>query len=81
MPQPRIRRPARVRIVLLVLLVPLALPGCRSVAFYEKAAFANPVMQAEPDAGETHLRQKVHYSREGAIGGIGKTAGGGCGCY
>ena len=55
--------------------------GCRSVAFYEKEAFANPVMQAEPDRGETHFRQKVHYSREASIGGMGEGAGGGCGCY
>jgi hypothetical protein len=58
-----------------------AASGCRGPAYYEKKAFVNPVMRTEPDRGETHLRQKVHYSREAAIGGIGETAGGGCGCY
>ena len=63
------------------LLLSLVTSGCGGVAFYERQAFANPVMQAEPDRSETHFRQKVQYSREAAIGGIGETAGRGCGCY
>ncbi len=55
--------------------------GCENVAFYEKGAFANPQMTAEDGPDELHWRQKVHYSREASIGGMGKTAGGGCGCY
>ena len=58
-----------------------AASGCRGPAFYEKESFENAVMKAEADRGETHLRQKVHYSREAGIGGIGDSAGGGCGCY
>lgn len=67
--------------MLVIVLLGFGIGGCRGPAFYEKEALANPVMLAEPDRGETHLRQKVHYSREAGIGGIGESAGGGCGCY
>ena len=59
----------------------LASTACNTVPFYEKAAFSDPVMTFEEDVTETHFRQKVIYSREGATGGIGSSAGGGCGCY
>jgi hypothetical protein len=67
--------------MLAIALLGLAIGGCRGPAFYQKEAFANPVMLAEPDRGETHLHQKVRYSPEAGIGGIGETAGRGCGCY
>jgi len=66
---------------LLAALSLLASFGCANVPFYAREHLADPVMVEEPDASETHLRQKVLYSREGAIGGIGTGAGGGCGCY
>ena len=66
---------------LLAALLPLSGIGCANVPFYARAHLADPVMQSEPDASETHIRQKVVYSREGAIGAIGTSAGGGCGCY
>ena len=62
-------------------LAALAASGCSTVPFYEKAAFSEPEMSFEEDPTETHFRQKVYYSREGATGGIGSGAGGGCGCY
>jgi len=67
--------------MLCIAMLGFSVSGCRGPAFYEKQSFVNPVMQAEDDRGETHLRQKVHYSREAGTGGIGDTAGGGCGCY
>jgi len=67
---------------LILLLAPIFFAtGCANVPFYERGHLADPVMLTQPDASETHLRQKVVYSREGAIGGIGSSAGGGCGCY
>lgn len=74
---------ARFRRIGLALLAGFALQAtaCTNVAFYEKRAFAEDVMTSEDDPGALHWRQKVHYSREAAIGGMGKTAGGGCGCY
>lgn len=55
--------------------------GCRSVAFYEKRAFSNPLMDLDEGPTEAHWYQKVYYSDEGAAGGFGTSAGGGCGCY
>ena len=59
----------------------LAGGGCRSVAVYEKARLQDPLMKYEASAQETHFYQKVYYSREGSVGGMGSSAGGGCGCY
>ena len=66
-----------------LMLVPLALVtgGCRSVDFYEKQAFSDPVMAFDDGTRETHFLQKVFYSMEGSAGGVGTSAGGGCGCY
>jgi hypothetical protein len=56
--------------------------ACRSpVPFYEKAAFADPVMNMADDPVETHWYAKLYFSLEGSIGGIGTSGGGGCGCY
>ena len=55
--------------------------GCQSVAVYEKARLQDPLMKYEESAQETHFYQKVYYSREGSVGGMGSSAGGGCGCY
>ncbi len=56
--------------------------SCASeVAFYEKAAFADPVMDLADEPLETHWYAKVIFSMEGSIGGIGNGGGGGCGCY
>ncbi len=67
-----------------LLLVGLALPllaGCASVPFYEKGQLQDPIMVLAPDVTEAHAYQKIYYSREGSVGGIGQGAGGGCGCY
>ncbi|MDP6977102.1 MAG: hypothetical protein QF570_00680 [Myxococcota bacterium] len=60
-------------IAILVMLI-ISLGGataCQNLAFYEKAAFANPSMTAEADIDELHMRQQVHDSRKAAIGGCG----------
>jgi hypothetical protein len=58
------------------------LGGCRTeVAFYEKAAFADPVMDMSEEPLETHWYAKLYFSLEGSIGGVGTGGGGGCGCY
>ena len=51
------------------------------IASATKEAFADPVMEFETDGTEVHFHQKVYYSMEGSAGGIGSSAGGGCGCY
>ena len=55
--------------------------GCTKIGFHEKGRILSPLMDLSDSAAETHLYQKVYYSREGSSGGIGSTAGGGCGCY
>ncbi len=55
--------------------------GCNTVEYYEMRAFADPTMELEDGAAETHAYQKIYYSIEGSAGGIGTSAGGGCGCY
>ena len=55
--------------------------GCHTTAFYERQALVGPLMSFEQDPSEVHFYQKCLYSREGAVGGVGDSAGGGCGCY
>jgi len=71
-----------IKLIRLFLLAAFAvLPACNTVEFYEKAAFQDPVMDLGGSGTESHFHQKVFYSMEGSAGGIGSTAGGGCGCY
>ncbi len=55
--------------------------GCRGVEHHQKGRFSTAIMSFDPDGSETHFHQKTYYSREGSAGGIGSSAGGGCGCY
>lgn len=61
--------------------VVLAVSGCVATDFTERRRLTDPIMTLDDSAGETHFHQKVYYSREGSAGGIGGSAGGGCGCY
>lgn len=72
--------PARGILASLLILLP-ALSGCSTVEYYEKERLSDPAMVFETDPTEVHFFQKCYYSREGSAGGIGDTAGGGCGCY
>lgn len=63
------------------LLLVLLLSACSPVAFYEKGRLQDELLVLEDDATEVHAYQKIYYSREGSVGGIGVGAGGGCGCY
>jgi hypothetical protein len=66
----------------IALAIASSLAACRSnVQFYEKAAFADPVMDMAEETRETHWYAKIYFSLEGSIGGIGTSGGGGCGCY
>ena len=56
------------------------LTSCDSVKFYEKERLADPIMVFGAPPSEAHFFAKNTYSREGSVGGIGTTAGGGCGC-
>jgi hypothetical protein len=54
--------------------------GCKVVSPHQREHLAHPSMKAEPDTLEARRRKKLHTAREGAAGGDGKPAGGGCGC-
>jgi len=63
-----------------VLLLP-SMVGCIGpVGQARRARFADPMMALSADPTETYAQQKLHTSREGAAGGDGAAAGGGCAC-
>jgi hypothetical protein len=68
-----------VRSILLVLLA-LSSAGCVIVPQNRRAKLADPIMAFSQDPTETHRKQKLYSTREGAAGGDGVTAGGGCAC-
>lgn len=66
-------------------LVPLALvsavlAGCATVPQNRRARLADPMMGLTDEPLDAVRRQKLYDTREGAAGGDGTTAGGGCGC-
>ena len=64
----------------LVLPLALALGGCVVVPQNRRARLADPMMSLSDDPLEAHRKQKLYSTREGAAGGDGLAAGGGCGC-
>ena len=65
--------------ILLVLGVTLV-AGCAIVPQNRRGLLADPMMALDADPLETHKKQKFYSSREGAAGGDGAVAGGGCSC-
>jgi hypothetical protein len=63
-----------------LLLLLTILSGCAIVPQNRRGRLADPMMQIVPDGLEAHRKQKFYSSREGAAGGDGIAAGGGCGC-
>lgn len=59
-------------------LVVLVVGACVVVPQNRRRHLADPTMQEDPV--EARARDKLHTSREGASGGDGKPAGGGCAC-
>ena len=45
----------------------------------QRERLGDTVMSLEENPAQTHFYQKVFYSMEGSAGGIGTSAGGGCG--
>jgi hypothetical protein len=56
-----------------------ALTAC-TVPQNRRARFADPMMKPVSDDLDAARRQKLYDTREGAAGGDGTPAGGGCGC-
>ena len=60
--------------------VVLALTSCAIVPRNRREHLADPTMQPNEDVLRDRAHAKIHTAREGAAGGDGEPAGGGCGC-
>jgi hypothetical protein len=60
--------------------IALALLSCAIVPKSRREHLADPTMQANENVLRDREHAKVHSAREGAAGGDGEPAGGGCGC-
>jgi hypothetical protein len=54
--------------------------GCATVSQNRRAHLADPMMGVTDEPLDAYRRQKLYDTREGAAGGDGAAAGGGCGC-
>lgn len=57
-----------------------ALSSCVIVPQNRRGRLADPLMNLQDDPLDAYRRQKIYTTREGAAGGDGANAGGGCGC-
>jgi hypothetical protein len=58
----------------------LALAGCTTVQQIDRENLSRRIMQFEPEPNHQVFINDFHSIREGASGGTGQSAGGGCGC-
>jgi len=65
---------------LVAALAALLLSGCATTGPVDRDRLLDPAMAFEDDEALTYLRHKVEAAREGALGGYGTSAAGGCGC-
>ena len=64
----------------LLAIVLVALPACAIVPAYQRSALVEPAMDPTSRALAARSLRRLHTSREGASGGDGLSAGGGCAC-
>ncbi|MGH7296504.1 MAG: DUF4266 domain-containing protein [Polyangiaceae bacterium] len=57
-----------------------SLSACATVPQNRRARLADPMMSLTDEPLDAARRQKLYDTREGAAGGDGAAAGGGCGC-
>jgi hypothetical protein len=69
----------RLRTTIPIILI-LALGACAIVPRNRREHLADPTMQPTDDSLRAKAAAKMHSAREGAAGGDGEPAGGGCGC-
>ncbi len=75
-------RAVRTKVLLVVVVVAgLSSSSCATVPHYKRSRLADPMMSLTDDPLETYRKQKLYNSREGAAGGDGAAAGGGCACH
>ena len=58
----------------------VAATACAAVPQNRRAYLADPMMNLNDEPLDAYRRQKLYDTREGAAGGDGAAAGGGCGC-
>jgi hypothetical protein len=63
-----------------VILLTLAASACATVPQNRRGRLADPMMRLTDEPLDAARRQKLYDTREGAAGGDGAAAGGGCGC-
>ncbi len=63
-----------------LILLALAATACATVPQNRRARLADPMMNLTDEPLDAYRRQKLYDTREGAAGGDGAAAGGGCGC-
>ena len=63
-----------------LVLLSLAASACATVPQNRRARLADPMMSLTDEPLEAARRTKLYDTREGAAGGDGASAGGGCGC-
>jgi hypothetical protein len=54
--------------------------GCAIVPKNRREHLADPTMKPDEDVMRDRAHARIHDTREGAAGGDGEPAGGGCGC-
>jgi uncharacterized protein DUF4266 len=64
----------------LLVLLAAATTACATVPQNRRARLADPMMNLNDEPLDAYRRQKLYDTREGAAGGDGTAAGGGCGC-
>lgn len=64
----------------LLFVIALAQTSCATVAQNRRKKLADPMMSIGDEPTEAYRKQKLYTTREGAAGGDGATAGGGCSC-
>jgi hypothetical protein len=67
-------------LLLLVICIGVVCGSCAIVPRNRRQYLADPTMQPTVDPIGDKSASKLHTSREGAAGGDGEPAGGGCGC-
>jgi len=66
--------------ILFILLLCLGAQACMRVHQIDRGRLAKPIMQFEAVPHQQDFITEMHNIREGAAGGTGQNAGGGCGC-
>lgn len=64
----------------LIAVLAVAVSACATVPQNRRAHLADPMMSLTDEPLDAARRQKLYDVREGAAGGDGASAGGGCGC-